>query len=126
MPAMTRHDVSPKLRVRIKFAVHNETNGKCYLCGVSISWLTGTNDPNYGQIGHIDPDGTYTLDNLILSCRACNAYAGKTDISAYINPNRVTPDLPAQTVANAWWAGILGETDITAVGRSRSARWETY
>lgn len=55
--------------------MHEEQNGKCAYCGITISW----NMPHDIHVDHIQPlskGGSNELDNLALACADCNLSKG--------------------------------------------------
>lgn len=58
-------------------------NGTCALCGTVANRFLPAGDPNGANLAHVVADaegGTWSADNLILACRACNLEVGTATI----------------------------------------------
>ena len=75
---------SVRLDVRLKLWMWKQQAGKCYLCGLDMSWAK--DDANYVTFDHVIPQskgGKFDLENIKLACCDCNRKKGDSVVAVF-------------------------------------------
>ena len=76
--------MSWKMSEKKRTAIYEKSNGRCFYCGVKLSYEIGLD--NTMHIDHITPrvkGGKNNIENLNPSCKLCNASKGTKSIDEF-------------------------------------------
>jgi 5-methylcytosine-specific restriction endonuclease McrA len=76
----------------LKQAIRGRDRDTCRYCGIRVRWGKGQ-APDSGTYDHVDPEGSNTLQNLVVACLACNSRKrDRTPAEAGMTLLNATPD----------------------------------
>ena len=76
-------EIAWTLTVEQVWAIYDKQKGRCALTGIPMTWAR--NVPTNISIDRITPNGSYSMSNVQLVCRAINQSRGALEVDEYLD-----------------------------------------